>query len=530
MATRLTTTFRQGLGRFLPLAAGLAMFGSVIPARAETNLNAVLESEVVYLDPRFTTATISRTFGYMVYDTLFSMDSKGAIHPQMVKDVAISPDKLTYTFTLRDGLVWDDGSPVTAADCVASLKSWAPHDALGRMLAAATSAMESPDPKTIVLKLSKPFPLVLQTLGKPNAIVPFMMPARLANAPVNSKTTDVDGSGPFLFRPNLWRPGDTMVLERNPAYVPRAEPPDFLSGGKKVNIDRLTLKVMPDTSTAATALMQNEIDYLQFVPFDWINRLEKTNGVKLMALGGIDQYQGNYRINADNPPFDDPAIRRVLWKLVDQQTVLEATGLPANFYLKDCPSFWMCGTPLETDAGSAIAKFSIDDAKRALAQTKYHGEKVVMMELPNDPTSMQASLVMASNLRAAGFNVEEQAMDWGTLLARRIKKEGWNLFAVYSNGADMMSPLTHFYVSSNCSDYPGWTCDPRVSDLLKQFADADTDASRKQIAAQIQTDEYEAVPSVMWGQFTLPAAYRTSLTGLIQSSFPMFWGVDKAGK
>src|SRR5579875_182168 len=256
---------------------GALLVGSALvlasPAKAEKNLNAVLESEVVFLDPNFTTATITRTFGYHVYDTLFSMDSKGNIKPQMVQDTTLSADKLTYTFTLRDGLKWHDGSPVTAADCVASLKRWEPKDGLGRMLAAATASMEAPDPKTIVLKLKQPFPLVLETLGKPNAVVPFMMPEKLANTPITAQLKQEDGSGPFIFRADLWRPGDTMELDRNPAYVPRDEPPDFLAGGKKVNIDRLTLKVMPDSSTAASALTAGEIDYLQFAPFDWIGRL-----------------------------------------------------------------------------------------------------------------------------------------------------------------------------------------------------------------------------------------------------------------
>ena len=73
-----------------------------------------------------------------------------------------------------------------------------------------------------------------------------------------------------------------------------------------------------------------------------------------------------------------------------------------------------------------------------------------------------------------GFTVDEQTMDWGTLLQRRAKKEGWSMFAVYSNGADMSSPLTHFYASANCADYPGWSCDERITPLLKAFAQATT--------------------------------------------------------
>src|SRR6266516_2841726 len=90
-----------------------ALTASSLPAVAEKNLAAVLESEVVFLDPHSTTANITRTFGYLAYDTLFAMDSKGAIRPQMVQDWRVSDDKLVWTFTLRDGLKFQDGQPVT---------------------------------------------------------------------------------------------------------------------------------------------------------------------------------------------------------------------------------------------------------------------------------------------------------------------------------------------------------------------------------------------------------------------------------
>jgi peptide/nickel transport system substrate-binding protein len=507
--------------RPLLLAALIAL---AVPARASTNVNAVLESEVVFLDPSSTTANITRTFGYMVYDTLFAMDGKGEIKPQMVQSWTVSPDKLTWTFTLRDGLKFHDGQPVTAEDCVASLRRWGPKDGLGRMLMAATKSLEATDANTFVLTLNAPFPLVLETLGKPNALVPFILPARLANSP--AKLTEVDGSGPFVFQPDQWRTGDRMVLIRNQAYVPRAEPPDFLAGGKVVKIDTLTLKTM-DNITGASALHAGEIDYLQYVPFDLIGQMKADKQVRMMALGGIDMYQGNFRVNAAFPPFNDPAVRRVLWKLVDQKSILEAIGIPPEFRLDDCKSFWMCGTPLSTDAGSSAAHFSIDEAREELKKTEYNGEPVIIMELGNSPTQLNASLVLVDAMKKAGFTVQEQTMDWGTLLQRRAKKDGWSIFGVYSNGVDMSSPLTHFYASANCVDYPGWSCDTRISPLLKAFAQADTLDGRKQIAAQIQVLDYETVPSVMWGQFTVPTAYSTRLTGLIQSSFPMFWAVEK---
>ncbi len=513
--------------RFVQAMSFSALALATPAAYAAGNLNAVLESEVVFLDPHQTTANITRTFNFMVYDTLFAMDSKGAIQPQMVGATKISDDKLTYEFTLRDGLAFHDGAPVTGADVVASLKRWMPRDALGRMLQAATASLEATGPKVVTLKLKEPFPLVLEVLGKPNAIVPFIVPERLANGPADQKITEITGSGPFTFRKDAWRAGDKMVLDRNPAYVARAEKPDFLAGGKVVKIDSITLKVIPDVSTAASALLAGEIDYLQYVPFDWIDRLKKARDIKLMSLGGLDQFQGNFRLNHANPPFNDPAIRQVLWNLVDQKAILQAIGIPEEFRVDQCSSYWMCGTPLESKAGAEVFRYDIEAAKAALKKTAYKGEPVVFMELPNSPTSMNPALVVVDAMRKAGFTVDEQPMEWATLLQRRAKKDTWSMFAVYSNGVDMSNPLTHFYVAANCTDFAGWSCDPAIKPLVTDYVKAPDAAARKAVADHIQALAYKNTPSVMWGQFTVPTGYRTTLSGLVESSFPMFWQVQK---
>ena len=118
---------------------------AVTPAHSAGNLVAVLEAEIATLDPHFTPAYISRTFGFMVFDTLFAKDGKGEIKPQMVQDWKVSPDGLIYTFTLRDGLKWHDGQPVTSADCVASLRRWGQRNALGRRIFAITASLEPDD-------------------------------------------------------------------------------------------------------------------------------------------------------------------------------------------------------------------------------------------------------------------------------------------------------------------------------------------------------------------------------------------------
>jgi peptide/nickel transport system substrate-binding protein len=516
--------------RGLLLGTGAGALAALAPhtsRAADKPLTVVLESEAVILDPHMTTAAISRTFGYHIFDTLFSMDTAGAIHPQMVDAFDTSPDQLTWHFMLRDGLAFHDGAPVTAADCVASLQRWAPKDSLGRMLLSAGASMAATDSRSFTISLKQPFPLMLNVLGKPNAPVPFIMPARIVTAAGDQRIKEIVGSGPFSFRASAWRPGDSMVLDKFTKYVPRKEPADFVSGGKVVHIDSMTWKVMSDDTTGANALMQGEVDYMQYLPFDLIGQLQKAPSIKVMTLKGLDMFQGNFRLNAASGPFADPAVREILWKLVDQKEMLTAAGIPDQFAVDDCKSYWMCGAPLSTDAGGSIAKLDVAGAKAALAKTSYKGEPVVILQVSGS-ISQAAGSVLAQHMKEAGFTVDEQVMDWGTVLARRANKTGWSMFPVYSNGIDMASPLTHFYISSNCADYPGWSCSATTTKLLADFAKAPDDAARKAVAAKIQEDAYKTTPSVMWGQFSRPAGYRTRMAGLIQSSFPMFWDVTLA--
>ena len=178
---------------FLQVVAGIVltlstpMLSAAVSSLADAKtLTVVMHSDLRILDPIFTGAYITRDHGYMVYDTLLATDSNFKVQPQMA-DWKVSDDKLTYTFTLRDGLKWHDGSPVTAEDCVASLKRWSKNETMGQALMDFTASLEATDDRTITLKLKEPYSVVLDSLGKPSSVVPFMMPKRLAETPPASK-------------------------------------------------------------------------------------------------------------------------------------------------------------------------------------------------------------------------------------------------------------------------------------------------------------------------------------------------------
>jgi peptide/nickel transport system substrate-binding protein len=522
---------RTAIGRRGILAGGSALAASGIirprEARASKPVTVVLESEVVIFDPHMITAAITRTFGTHVFDMLFGQNEMGEIKPQMVEGYTTSADRLTWDFTLRPGLKWHDGEPVTAADCVASLNRWMPRDPLGRMLRAATATLEATNDRSFRMVLKEPFPLMLQVLGKVNAPLPVMMPQKIMAEVGDNRIKTVIGSGPFRFDPARWRPGNSMILERNPDYVSRPEPADFMAGGRHVRIPEVDLRVMPDANTGSNALSAGEVDYMQFLPFETLELLERNRNVRVFGAMGIHMYQGNFRLNHASPPFDNPKVRQVMWKLVDQASILDAIGIPAKFRLDRCDSFWMCDAPYSTLAGAEVARYDVAAAKAELAASGYKGEPVISLNVAGG-ISETACRVLEQAMKEAGFNVQMQQMDWGTVLARRVRKDGWSMFPVFSNGADMMSPLTHFYVSGTCGDFPGWSCDERIPKLLADFTRADGMEAQRRVAADIQKLAYELTPAVMWGQFSRPAGYRNTLKNFIESSYPMFWQVEKA--
>src|SRR6185437_15093819 len=149
-------------------AVSLALGASPQPLHAETVLKAVVNSDLKILDPTWSTAYIVIRHGYLVYDTLFALNSKFEPKPQMVDTYSVSPDALTYTFTLRPNLKWSDGTPVRSADCIASLKRWALRNAMGQHLVESMggdSGFEIVDDKTFKIKLKQPFGLVIDALA-----------------------------------------------------------------------------------------------------------------------------------------------------------------------------------------------------------------------------------------------------------------------------------------------------------------------------------------------------------------------------
>src|SRR6201991_3151518 len=340
-------------GVALSVLALVAALPSQAIAAGKT-ITAVMHSDLRIIDPGITTAYITRDHGYMVYDTLVATDSNFKIQPQMA-EWKISDDKLTYTFTLRDGLKWHDGAPVTAEDCVASLKRWGKNDGMGQKLMDFTASLEATDAKTITLKLKEPYGLVLESIGKPASLVPFMMPKRLAETPPGKAIAEQVGSGPFKFVQAEFQPGVKAVYEKNTEYVPRKEPASWTAGGKVAKVDRVEWITMPDAQTALNALQSGDIDFMEIPAIEMLPTIEADKELKVEILNKFG-FQTGARMNFLHPPFDNVKVRRAAFLAIKQKDVLDALIGNPKFY-KECAAAFICDTPFATDiGGETLAK------------------------------------------------------------------------------------------------------------------------------------------------------------------------------
>ncbi|MGH7263294.1 MAG: ABC transporter substrate-binding protein [Candidatus Rokuibacteriota bacterium] len=485
-------------------------------------------ADLKILDPIWTTSTITRNHGYLVYDTLFATDASFQVRPQMVDRYRVSNDGLKYSFTLRDGLRFHDGQPVTAEDCVVSLQRWGKKDVLGRLMSAATGKLQAVDRKTFVLELSEPFGMVLEALGKPSSSVPFIMPARLAATSENEQIKEVVGSGPFRFAKDEWQPGHQVVYVRNPDYSPRNEAPNGLAGGKPVYLDRVVWRYIPDAATVGAALEAGEVDYWENPPLDFVPRLSRNQNL-VVFVADPRGTQGWLRPNHLHPPFDNKKARQALLWVVNQETYLQAVIGQAKYY-RTCPAYFMCGTPYESAAGMPTGP-NLERARQLMNEAGYDGRPVVILD-PSDLSVLHgASLVTRELLTQIGVNVDLQAMDWSTLVARRAKKEppkegGWNILHTYFFSWDSMTPAVNPGISGACDKaWFGWYCSEQMEKLRREWVRTNDAARRKQLAEQIQVLAADEVPYVPWGQWLQPDAYRRNVRGLIQFGIHVFWNI-----
>jgi peptide/nickel transport system substrate-binding protein len=513
----------------------LVVVGMLVASQATVEavtLRVVPHSDLKILDPIWSTGYVTRNHGYMVYDTLFAMDANGEINPQMVDKYSQSVDGLTYSFTLRGGLSWHDGAPVTAEDCIASIRRWAAKDTLGQKVMSFVESITAQDDKTFTIRLKEPTGLLILALGKPSSNVPFMMPKRVADTDPNMQISDFTGSGPFVFKRDEWRPGEKVVYVKFDKYKPRPEPASGLAGGKVVKIDRVEWLAISDHQQAVNALLAGEVDFVELIPHDLIPLLNAAPNVKIVNWNRFGN-QLAFRPNHLHKPFNNPKIRQALWHAFNQEDFLSAAIGDAEYY-EVCKSIFPCGTGLATDNGmDGLLSSNFKKAHDLLQEGGYDGTPIVLLHSTDVPVLANLAPVAKSLMERAGFRMDMQSMDWQSLVSRLRRKDppesgGWNAFLTSWTSADLLNPVMVGFLNAGCDKAPpGWPCDAQMEELRDRYARAVDENVQKQIAAAIQVRNTQITTHIFLGQWYNRSAARSNVTGMLTAPVPVFWNMEK---
>jgi peptide/nickel transport system substrate-binding protein len=501
---------------------------------AARTLRFVPQSDLANFDPIWGTQYVVRNASAMVWDTLYGVDENLQPQRQMVESEEVSADGLTWTFKLRPGLKFHDGEKVLAKDVVASLNRWAARDQMGLLLKAIQQDLTAVDDPTVRWVLKKPFPKMLLALGKVSTQVACIMPERIAKTDPFKQITEYVGSGPMRFVRNEWVSGDRAVFEKFADYVPRQEPGSWLAGGKRILVDRIEWKVMPDPGTAAAALQNGEIDWWENPISDLVPLLRKNRNIMVDIadpLGNI----GSFRMNHLYPPFNDVRARRAVLMAMSQEDYMRAIVGDDNNLWKPLPGFFTPGTALYTEEGGDILKGprNIDGAKKLLAQSGYAGQPVTCLVAQDQPITKAQGDVTADLLKRLGMNVDFAAIDWGTVGARRAQKTppgqgGWQMFHTWHAGADCINPAVAVGTRANGDKaWFGWPDVPEVEAQIAAWYAAKTLDEEKAAIRRLNKAALDNVVYAPTGFFLGYQAWRKNVSGVVKGPLPFFWGVAK---
>jgi peptide/nickel transport system substrate-binding protein len=338
------------------------------------------------------------------------------------------------------------------------------------------------------------------------------------------------GSGPFKFVKDEWQPGNQVVYVQNPDYLPRDEAPSGSTGGKKVYVDKVIWRYIPDHSDAADALAAGEIDWWENPPLDFIPKIEQNPALRTFLFDPLGT-QGWLRPNHLHPPFNNKKAREALLHMMDQVTYLHWAHGQSKYY-RPCYSVFGCASPYASQIGAEpIMSHDLTRARQLVKESGYDGRPVVVIHPTDIYFINAAAIVTRQRLESIGFKVILKQMDWSTNVAVRARKVppdkgGWNVLHSWWVSADLINPAVHFGVSgAGAGAWFGWPDVPSLEKLTTDWVRASDQAKRKQIADEIQKAALGEVTYVPWGEWFQPTAFRKEVEGILKFVAPVFWNV-----
>ncbi|MCW4459851.1 ABC transporter substrate-binding protein [Microbacterium sp. MPKO10] len=467
------------------------------------------------LDTAMTTYTPTGWLMRNVVEGLVTSDINYNVKPMLADSWNVADDGLSITFTLRQDVTFHNGDTMDADDVVASMQRWTELSALGQS-AIPGAVWEATDDNTVVVVLQERNSVLLQMLASGGANIAAIYPQEIVEEYGTDPIDDFVGTGPYTLEE--YKPDEFVKLKRFADYSNRTEPADGLAGDRTPTYDEIEFLQVSDNQTRFGGALTGQYDITLASPEDY-SKIQDAPELEPI-LNWVGSLYLNY--NKKEGAMADVAVRQAVNTAIGSEEIMNAFEPSPDLY-EMRPGIMLRSQEEQWNSDADADSYNVNDpelAKQMLTKTDYANEPVTIMAQQND-RSAKAAIVIQQQLEAAGFSIELKVVDATTLLKQREDPQEWDILVYGLNSKLEPSAMAFF-----SPDFAGWTNDPTITQLLKDYRGAATyDEARAMYPQIIEAyAEYRAMTKV--ADWTDVIAVKTGLESApVHDSQIVFWSV-----
>jgi len=503
---------RTAISSLLLLGTAAAGLGPALAQSGKSALNLAMVAEPPTLDIMSTPADLVCIIMQHVYEPLFTFDAKAALVPMLAEAMPkISADGKVYTIALRKGVKLHSGRDLDADDVVASLKRWMDVSPRGKSVAAQVADLSAKGPQTVEISLKNAYAPLLSQLAMASGMAAIMAKETLAQP-----LREYVGTGPYKFKER--RPDQYVLLTRFDGYSARTEAASGYGGKRAALVEELRFVPVPNANTRVEGALAGQFHYADLLPIEALARLEKASGKVVPIM--TPSFGFPYLVfNTKEGSMSQQAVRKAVQTAIGEGEMLAAGFGDTRFFIAEGNHFPK-GTPFYSDAGTT--SYNERDAKKAKGQAEqagYKGEPVRILTSRQYDFHYNMALIMAEQLKRAGFKAELNVVEWATLLQRRADPKLWDIYITHSGQfpEPMLSP------PQLGDGAPGWWTSTAKQQALAALNQEPNPAKRGALWAKVQQVVYDEVPYINVGKFASLSARAPALQNYTPFTYPFFW-------
>ena len=503
---------RQVLGAIALVVAAIA---APLPALAQSSRNhatLAMVAEPQTLDPMASSADLIGTVMQHVYEPLFTFDAQWNVVPMLAEAMpTISNGGKTYDIALRKGVMLHSGRELTADDVVASLQRWIEQSPRGKAVGKVVDSLKAKGPLAVEIVLKEPYAPLAAQLALPSG-----MAAVMAKESIASPLKDFVGTGPYRFKER--KPDQYVLLNRFDKYSARKEAANGYGGRREAVIEELRFVPGPNANTRVEGALAGQYDFADLLPVEALTRLDKAAGktVPIMTPAFGFPY---LVLNTKEGVAASLPVRQAIQTALGEGEMLAAGFGDTRFFVAEGNHFPK-GSPFHSTAGTdQYNQRNAPKAKDAAVKAGYKGEPIRVLTRRQYDFHYNMALLMAEQLKRAGFKVDLNVVDWATLVQRRNDPKLWDIYVTHSGQfpEPMLSP------PQLGDGAPGWWDTPAKKAALQAFNVESDPAKRGALWGRVQQVVYDEVPYINVGKFSGLSARSPALDNYQPATWPFFW-------